>query len=420
MLDFTFVILTIMPSKLYVLLLYISTLVPVLASGLAARTTSFSNSTATKAANSTGPAPSNCCFVVQDTVDIYWWQKYTTAAPFYKVVNVTSITTVVTPYHNTTVISYSTNVHLTNTTFQLMNQLSFNSASLLINDTPKPFQTNAGLNGSQTVTAAAFWVYSSVKIITAAAVTNSNGDAVCVITSIAPSTTVETFPPFTAATTTYPEDVEIRTYALFYISRGASTSNIFTISGINSNVEAYFGGYNISGVAGSTIAFVTGYRTDSAVTYTETDGSVTTFSAEAETLGPYSSLYAYSDGGTFAYNDSTATASAITFLTPYIYLPSHGAMATQPRDYNDVCYQAGGNENYGYVPQSVIDYMAKVPAISSQYPGIESCLPGGPSIIHKYFVLRQHPQFKQLEETSLQIPSLQSQQDWLHMNHRQR
>ena len=38
------------------------------------------------------------------------------------------------------------------------------------------------------------------------------------------------------------------------------------------------------------------------------------------------------------------------------------------------------NEDYGYIPQKVIDWMASDPNYAALYPGLASCLPGGPSI----------------------------------------
>lgn len=111
--------------------------------------TPFLNSTGTRTANSTGPISSNCCFVVQDSVNEYWWQQYTTLPPVYSVVNVTSITTLVTPYSNGTVTNYETNVHTTNASFTRTQQIGFNPASLLINSAPQPLQTTTALNGSQ-------------------------------------------------------------------------------------------------------------------------------------------------------------------------------------------------------------------------------------------------------------------------------
>ena len=59
----------------------------------------------------------------------------------------------------------------------------------------------------------------------------------------------------------------------------------------------------------------------------------------------------------------------ISFSKPFVHVP--------PRDdfpYNVV------NENLGYVPQTLIDWMARDSDCVSKFPGIASCLPGGPAL----------------------------------------
>ena len=91
----------------------------------------------------------------------------------------------------------------------------------------------------------------------------------------------------------------------------------------------------------------------------------------------------------------------IHFPTPFIYLPLEGAhesLSSFPDI--EVLTQEGtvylqsaidtpttavmGYDNsdgdYGYVPQDLIDWMAKIPKYLSQYPYLASCYPGGPSI----------------------------------------
>ena len=43
------------------------------------------------------------------------------------------------------------------------------------------------------------------------------------------------------------------------------------------------------------------------------------------------------------------------------------------------------NHDYGYIPQELIDWMVKDPNYAAQYPGLESCLPGG-QLYSKYHV----------------------------------
>lgn len=45
------------------------------------------------------------------------------------------------------------------------------------------------------------------------------------------------------------------------------------------------------------------------------------------------------------------------------------------------CAQSpGGSVDFGYVPQTLVDFLVANPAYSSQYPGLASCLPGGPAV----------------------------------------
>lgn len=62
----------------------------------------------------------------------------------------------------------------------------------------------------------------------------------------------------------------------------------------------------------------------------------------------------------------------VSFSKPFIYVPRDDYFPYQVM-----------NENFGYVPQSLIDWMAQDPEYVSKYPGIASCLPGGPSIDFK-------------------------------------
>ena len=59
----------------------------------------------------------------------------------------------------------------------------------------------------------------------------------------------------------------------------------------------------------------------------------------------------------------------ISFSKPFVYAPSGDQFPTQVV-----------NENFGYVPQTLIEWIAQHPDYISKFPGIVSCLPGGPSI----------------------------------------
>lgn len=65
----------------------------------------------------------------------------------------------------------------------------------------------------------------------------------------------------------------------------------------------------------------------------------------------------------------------ISFSTPFVYAPL-----------SDQSPSSVVNENLGYVPQTLIEWMAQDPHCISKFPSIASCLPGGPSVdISAYF-----------------------------------
>jgi hypothetical protein len=115
----------------------------------------FSNATAMATKSSPSAAPSNCCFVVQDTITENWWQEYTTVT-YYQTMNATYITTLVSPYIDTTVTNVVTDVKSINATLSSVNTVGYNPATMMINNAPQPAQVTGasfGLNGSQIVTA---------------------------------------------------------------------------------------------------------------------------------------------------------------------------------------------------------------------------------------------------------------------------
>lgn len=75
---------------------------------------------------------------------------------YYQNINATSITTLVTPYIDTTVTNIMTDVKSINATLSSVNAIGYNPATMMINNAPQPAQVTGapfGLNGSQIVTA---------------------------------------------------------------------------------------------------------------------------------------------------------------------------------------------------------------------------------------------------------------------------
>ncbi|KAG4411955.1 hypothetical protein IFR04_014905 [Cadophora malorum] len=181
---------------------------------------------------------------------------------------------------------------------------------------------------------AAFYVYNTVKVITVDAVTDRQGNVQCAQTS-----------------------------------KGQYKDSIF--SGINSNAEAYFGGWDIasSTLVPTSTSFYTKIETITYTSPTEGTSVVTSTGSVIE----YETVY-LDAASQPANNRNLPTGTMIALQTPFIYQPERGAEGADGSP--DFCPQGPDKEAYGYVPQVVLDYL-----IENQNPELWSCLPGGPSII---------------------------------------
>jgi hypothetical protein len=109
----------------------------------------YSNNTSTALKSATTHV---CCFVVQDTVTEEWFQQ-TSYSTTHSVVNLTSITTFITPYPNTTKTAFETHVYTTNATFNFSIPNGINPLTLMTNDAPGPAQTTVmNVNGTAAIT----------------------------------------------------------------------------------------------------------------------------------------------------------------------------------------------------------------------------------------------------------------------------
>ncbi|KAE8446629.1 hypothetical protein EG329_011822 [Mollisiaceae sp. DMI_Dod_QoI] len=264
-----------------------------------------------------------CCFVIQDTVSEDWWQQ-TSYLSTTSLVNLTSYTTYITHLPNITTTRIETNVYPTNASFSFTLTVGRNPISNLLNQAPTPTQITHILTDTAIMTGgvymqspAAFYVYHTVKIITADPVTDGRGNVNCAT-----------------------------------MSTGAH-GDVFPR--INENAQAYFGSLNISGESGN--------QTETTTTKSS-DGDDITSSTSYES--------------TAAHQASNPSGVVISLVTPFIYAPPRGTM-TPNADAN--CSQDSDTEAYGYIPATLIDFLVQDPRYSAQYPGIESCYGGGPSII---------------------------------------
>jgi hypothetical protein len=113
----------------------------------------FANTTSTTGTPS--PLATNCCFIVQDVVTEFWWQSYSTKPVQYSV-DLTSITTLITPYADTTITNYETHVYTTNGSYTATDAIRQNPIQLFLDSAPQPDEKQHILfssNGTQIVTA---------------------------------------------------------------------------------------------------------------------------------------------------------------------------------------------------------------------------------------------------------------------------
>lgn len=212
----------------------------------------------------------SCCFVVQDEAHEVYWVDYVTDV--YTVIANTTSTIVAT---TSSLVNENPVALYPNPAFTVPQKIE-------LLDTPVPTKTGGLTIASPT----GFWAYSTVKVFTAAAVTDARGNVAC-----------GTLSSFSKAATD-------------------PAACLPTFTGINSNAAAYFEGKG-------------------------------------------------------------AEAIEISLTTPFIHVPTRPAVKISP---SEACAQGNGAENYGYPVQELIDHLASNEFYKAQYPGIENCLPAGPSI----------------------------------------
>lgn len=147
---------------------------------------------------------------------------------------------------------------------------------------------------------------------------------------------------------------------------------------VNENAEAYYGGL---GIFSDTQIPVSATTITSTYTAEETDYvssiMVTTTIEFTITSISYSTEYVDRGGDTIV--SSSQAGVTLTIDPPFIYQPERGKNGATREP--DPCARDENTENYGYVPQSVLDFLVQNDHYSKQYPGLISCLPGGPSIL---------------------------------------
>ncbi|KAL8687115.1 MAG: hypothetical protein Q9218_006620, partial [Villophora microphyllina] len=208
-----------------------------------------------------------------------------------------------------------------------------------------------------------FYLFSSIRIITAPAVTDLNGRVVCATTS----TDVGSCGPPVDGTGQPSWKV-------------TSWSNVFPE--VNQFAQDYFqpASYSLSQISGSIQTAQDTYVSTDVSTVT-TRATYTYFSGEESDVSIPESVHTY---------------PVIYFSIPYVYIahrtngqrpddgfgkralastyPTSGAKNTTYDSYD------GAAEDLGYVPQALVDWMGQNSDYANQYPGLASCLPGGPQL----------------------------------------
>jgi hypothetical protein len=153
-----------------------------------------------------------------------------------------------------------------------------------------------------------------------------------------------------------------------------ATPNYFgvqaTFANINSNAEAHFGGPDIGG---NTLK-PTATATNTQMSIIGSDTFTYTFTETAS-----GTFYTDISGSTIDGTVLQSTGTIISLTTPFVYRPARGANGAPNLEAG--CTQSDGTENFGYVPQTLLDFIIADRNYAAQYPGLENCLPGGPSIL---------------------------------------
>jgi hypothetical protein len=283
-----------------------------------------------------------------------WWEIFSEYTNYF-VVNLTSITTYVTPFPTTTLSASTTNVYTTNASFTFTRQVGNNPIYLYGNLDGGKIKENSSVifNKTQTVTGgvtvnspAAFNVYPTLKVIRVAAITDSNGNKACAT----PSTFPTTFVDFSRSETSVPYTTEtfVRT----------ATETFYTTTGPNL----------ISSIGVATTTLTERLTRSSIIVSTGGKFTTTYSNLPVFTVNPSAEAY-FDEDATFK-----PTGTVLSLATPFIYLPSRGAHGMTGEGH-DSCTQGAGPENYGYPIQAALDFA------EAQFPELAGCMPAGPEIV---------------------------------------
>lgn len=146
---------------------------------------------------------------------------------------------------------------------------------------------------------------------------------------------------------------------------------------INHYAQAYFGGTDIVGYTSQVTSSSVATKTFS-YTFTGDDTTTTEITTGVYTDNDYGIFYTNSKGS-IVQPAPPPSGVVISFATPFIYQPERGKTGATAA--SGLCgFENVEKEDFGYLPKPLFDFLLENEEYSSQYPGLESCILGGPSI----------------------------------------
>ncbi|KAL8782886.1 MAG: hypothetical protein Q9195_009542, partial [Heterodermia aff. obscurata] len=280
---------------------------------------------------------------------------------------VTTVISSITEYIDTTITNYETTTTIKNETYLSSSQVAYDGIPEYNANPNAPYTMSSMINATATTlygktltSPAGFYVYPTAKVIKVPAITEANGQLACTATSA---------------------------WSLLCPGASATVSTqrsgaIFT--GINTYAEAYY-----SGQEGPTVSVLTYTYPSSSLsttTYSITRTKVNTAAVPTTVVISFSTPFLFFPAkaiyGASTTPTATPTMTSTIEITSTIYVTE--SATTPTTTYPTSTYSTSTidivNHDYGYVPQDLINWMAADPDYAAQYPGLESCLPGGPTI----------------------------------------
>ncbi|CAF9939061.1 MAG: hypothetical protein HETSPECPRED_001469 [Heterodermia speciosa] len=312
------------------------------------------------------------------TVSPVFWANYYTST-WYGPRKVTTIISSVTEYYDTTITNYETTTTIKNETYLSSSQVAYDGIPEYNANTYAPYTMSSMINvtatsiyGQALSSPAGFYLYPTAKVIKVPAITQDNGQLACTATSawslLCPGASVSVSTQRSGAIFT-----GINTYAAAYYSgQEGPTQLVLTNTYESNNVSKIT--YPVTRTTVNTAAFPTTVVISFSTPFLYFPAKGRT---EVVNTDEFPAVYGASTTPT-----GTPTITSTIEITSTIYVTE--SATTPTTTYPTSTYSTSTidivNHDYGYVPQDLIDWMAADPDYAAQYPGLDSCLPGGPTI----------------------------------------